>query len=83
MPQVNIPEPLFAEIERAVLAPASPEEFVLDAVREKLSWKGRKLEFFRLSDETRSAMVAKGLEEADILSDFEAFRNRLSEHDRA
>ena len=37
MPQVNIPDTLFSEIEKAVRLPISPEDFVVAAVREKLS----------------------------------------------
>jgi hypothetical protein len=80
--RVNIPDTLAAEIERLVPAPTSPEDFVLEAVREKLSWEDRRREFCRLSDETRAAMAAKRLTEADILRDFEDFRRRLSGQDR-
>jgi hypothetical protein len=80
--RVNIPDTLAREIERVVPAPRSPEDFVLEAVREKLSWEDRKREFCRLSDETRAAMVARGLTEADILRDFEDFRHGLSGRDR-
>jgi hypothetical protein len=82
MLQVNIPDTLLSEIEKVVSAPTSLEDFVVEAVREKLSWEGRRREFYRLSDETRAAMKAKGLTEADILNDFEAFRHRLTGRDR-
>jgi hypothetical protein len=75
MPSVNIPDALFSEIGKVVVGAVSPEDFVVAAVREKLSWEGRKREFFRLSDETRAAMQAKGLTEADILAGFEDFRH--------
>ncbi len=80
--RVNIPDTLAAEIERLVPAPSSPEDFVVEAVREKLSWEDRRREFGRLSDETRAAMVAKGLSEADILKDFEdsSHRSRRPAH---
>lgn len=55
---------------------------MLEAVREKLSWEDRRRHFCRLSDETRAAMVAKGLTEADMLKDFEDFRHGLSGRDR-
>ena len=74
MPQVQIPQSLFDQIESVVPATTSPQEFVVQAVREKLSWEGRKSEFYRLSDETRAAMETKGLTEADVLADFEASR---------
>ena len=79
MPQVNIPDALFSEIEKAVRLPISPEDFVVAAVREKLSWESRKEEFFRLSNETRAAMPAKGLSEKDILGEFASVRQELSE----
>jgi hypothetical protein len=74
MPQVQIPQSLFDQIESVVPATTSPQEFVVQAVRDKLSWEERKSEFYRLSDETRAAMEAKGLTEADVLADFEASR---------
>ena len=61
----------------------SPDDFVVQAVREKLSGESRKGEFYRLSDETRAAMAAKGLTEADLLADFEASRRTSSEPGRA
>ncbi len=79
MPQVNVPDALFSEIEKAVRLPTSPEDFVVEAIREKLSWESRKEEFFRLSDGTRAAMLAKGLSEGDVLSDFASVRQELSE----
>jgi hypothetical protein len=51
---------------------------VADAVREKLAWQERRTEFIQLSDETRRMMDAKGITEADILADFEAFREGLT-----
>jgi hypothetical protein len=75
MPQIYIPQSLFEQIERVVPGAASPEDFVVQAVQEKLSWEGRKSEFYRLSEETRAAMAAKGLTETDVLADFEASRN--------
>ncbi len=74
MPQIQIPQSLFEKIESVVPATTSPEEFVLQAVEEKLSWEERRTEFYRLSDATRAAMTAKGLTEADILTDFETSR---------
>ena len=43
---------------------------------------GAEGEFYRLSDETRAAMAAKGLSEAAILADFEAFRTPSNGSDR-
>ena len=82
MPNVHIPQSLFDQIERVVPAATSPEDFVVQAVQEKRSWEGRKGEFYRLSNETRAAMAAKGLSEAAILADFEAFRTASNGSDR-
>ena len=45
MPQIEIPQTLFEQIETVVPANGSPEEFVVQAVREKLSSEARKSEF--------------------------------------
>jgi hypothetical protein len=82
MPQIQIPQSLFDQIETVVPTTTSPEEFVVQAVREKLSWESRKQEFYRLSGETRAAMAAKGLSEADVLADFEATRQSSNGFDR-
>jgi len=82
MSNVHIPQSLFDEIERVVPAVTSLEDFVVQAVREKLSWEGRKGEFYRLTNATRAAMAAKGLSEAAILADFEAFRKASNGSDR-
>ncbi len=83
MPQVQIPQALFDQIETVVPGNGSPEDFVVQAVREKLSWERRKGEFYRLSDSTRAAMTAKGLSEPEMLADFEAKRTRPNGFDRA
>ena len=56
----------------------STAEFVADAVREKLAWQERRAEFFRLSDETRRQLDNQGIDEAEILRDFDAFRESLT-----
>ena len=56
----------------------STAEFVADAVREKLAWQERRSEFFRLSDETRRQLDKQGIGEAEILRDFDAFRESLT-----
>ena len=56
----------------------STAEFVADAVREKLAWQERRSEFFRLSDETRRQLDKQGIGEAEILSDFDTFRESLT-----
>jgi hypothetical protein len=74
MPQVNIPESLFREVEKVLPNAVSPDEFIATAVREKLTLEGQKSEFYRLSNQTRAAMTAKGLAESDILTEFESAR---------
>jgi len=74
MPQVNIPDSLFREVEKVLPNAVSPAEFIVTAVREKVSFEGRRSEFYKLSDQTRAAMTAKGLVESDILAEFEAAR---------
>jgi hypothetical protein len=74
MPQVNIPDSLFREVEKVLPIAVSPDEFIVTAVREKLSIEGQKSEFYRLSNQTRAAMTAKSLEAADILTEFESTR---------
>lgn len=75
MPQVNIPDALFHEVEKALPKAVSPDEFVVMAVREKLTFEDQKREFYRLSDGTRAAMVERGLAESDILGAFESTRH--------
>jgi len=45
MLQVTIPDDLLREIEQALPPSASAEEFVIDAVRQRLSWQEKKQEF--------------------------------------
>ncbi|MGD0517794.1 MAG: hypothetical protein ABSA26_09695 [Thermoguttaceae bacterium] len=78
MPQVYIPDPLFKEIEKALPETSSPNDFVLQAVREKLTFVEHKEEFRRLSELTRAAMLEKNLSETDILTDFDCFRKKLN-----
>jgi hypothetical protein len=68
MPQVNIPESLFREVEKVLPNAASLDEFIATAVREKLTFEGQKREFYRLSNQTRAALAANGL------TDFESAR---------
>jgi hypothetical protein len=79
MAQVHIPDSLLQEIERISPPLHSADEFVVQAVREKLSLEERKGEFYRLSDENRAAIDAQGVTETAVLEDFEAFRNQLNE----
>ena len=74
MPQVNIPDSLFREVEKVLPNAVSPDEFIVTAVREKLTFEGQKSEFYKLSSQTRAAMTAKGLTESNLLTDFESAR---------
>ena len=76
MVQIHIPEALWAEIEKTIPPSGSAEEFVVQAVREKLSFEDRKREFYHRSDQNRSAMSEKGISEAEVLSDFESARSK-------
>jgi hypothetical protein len=78
MLQVTIPDELLREIEQAMPPLASAEEFVIDAVRQKLSWEERRQQFYGLSDQTRRAMTDRGVSEAELLGDFESFRENAN-----
>ena len=78
MAQISIADDLLEKIDNARPESVSAEQFVADAVREKLAWQENKTEFFQLSDETRRMMDAKGITEAEILTDFEASREGLT-----
>ena len=79
MPEIHIPQTLFSEIEKAIPLAASADDFVLQAIREKLSFEDHKREFFRLTDQNREAMKEKGLSEEGILTDFDTFRRKLND----
>jgi hypothetical protein len=74
MAQISIADDLLGKVDTARSETVSAEEFVADAVRERLAWHDRKTEFFQLSDEIRRTMDAKEITEAEILVDFEASR---------
>jgi hypothetical protein len=75
MPQVTISDDLFRAVAESTSDTLTADQFVADAVREKLAWQARKREFFRLSDATRQTMMERGVTEEEILDDFETFRN--------
>jgi hypothetical protein len=79
MAVITLPDELLQKLEEALPESVSAEEFVADAVREKLAFQNRKAEFYRLSDETRRLMIQQGCSEAEILSDFDAFREGRGE----
>jgi hypothetical protein len=75
MPQVEIPLDLFQQIQAALpTSGGSPDQFVSQAVQEKLDKQGQREEFMRLSDITRHALAARGVTEEEILADFERQR---------
>jgi metal-responsive CopG/Arc/MetJ family transcriptional regulator len=79
MAAITLPDELLQKLEQVLPESISAEEFVADAVREKLAFHRRKTEFYRLSDETRRRMIEHGCSEAEIMSDFDAFRARQAE----
>lgn len=74
MPQVDIPQELFQQIQAALPMSTSPDQFVSQAVREKLAKQEQREEFMRLSDITKQAMATRGITEEDLLADFERQR---------
>lgn len=74
MPQVNIPDGLYEEIQKALCGEASPSDFIVQAVRDKLSFEGQKREFYQLTVSVRAGMIEQGLSEEDMLADFEMSR---------
>jgi Arc/MetJ family transcription regulator len=78
MAQITIADELLTQVRRALPEFASTDEFVEEAVREKLAVQQRRVEFFRLSEETRRRMEEKGISESEILNDFELFRQGLT-----
>ena len=60
MAVITLPDELLERLEQSLPESVSAEEFVANAVREKLAFQGRKAEFYRLSDETRRLMLEKG-----------------------
>jgi hypothetical protein len=71
MCHVEIPDVLIEQIKPAGLPGVAVEEFVRQAVRDKLSAEERRKEFHRLASETHQMMVEKGLTEVEVLADFE------------
>ena len=78
MPQVDIPDLVFQQIEQLRPESQSAADFVLHAIQDRLAWEDRKREFYRLSVETRRLLSKQGISEADVLADFESFRKTLS-----
>ena len=75
MPQINIPDTLFHEVEKSLSGAVSPADFVVAAVEEKLTAEACKKEFMTLSDQTRSTVTEQGLTELDVLTEFDTLRH--------
>ena len=74
MPVVDLPPDLIEKIEHRLSNTGSVDEFVRDAIEQKLDDVERRNEFHRLTAKIREAMLAKGLTEEEILADFEQHR---------
>jgi hypothetical protein len=74
MPHIDIPQDLFQQIQQALPASQTADQFVHQAVRDRIAWQKDREEFFRLSDITRQALAERGLSEEDILADFDRHR---------
>ena len=75
MPHVDIPEDLFQQIQQMLPASEDADQFIAQAVREKLENKKRREEFLRLAALNQQAMQEQGLTEEQVLADFESWRN--------
>ena len=61
MHHVPIPDTMLQEIQKVLPASVTPDEFILAAVREKLSVDERRNQFYVLSESARRAMAERGL----------------------
>jgi hypothetical protein len=76
MPHVDIPQDLFQQILQVLPPSGNTEQFIAQAVREKLASNEQREEFLRLSDITKQAMLERGLTEEELLEDFEERRRQ-------
>lgn len=74
MSTIHLPDTLIDQLSAAGVPTGSVDDFVQQAVREKLHDEERRKEFHRLTAKIREAMLAKGLTEDEILADFEKQR---------
>jgi hypothetical protein len=72
---IQLPDALVDQIAAAGVPRGAVDEFVAQAVREKLAADERRKEFFRLSDEIRAAMHEQGLTEEQLLAEFDTRRH--------
>jgi hypothetical protein len=80
MLHVELPDSLLQQIEAAGVTGSAVDDFVRQAVREKLAIaqltvEERRRRFFELSDEMRTAMHEQGLTEEELLAEFDARRH--------
>lgn len=80
MSHIQIPDALIHQIEAAGVTGSAVDEFVRQAVQEKLAiasltTEQRRRRFFELSDEMRAAMHQRGLTEEELLAEFDARRH--------
>ncbi len=78
MPHVDIPQDLFQQIQQVIPPSGNTEQFIAQAVREKLASNEQREEFLRLSDITKQAMLERGLTEEELLEDFEKRRRQAT-----
>lgn len=78
MAQISIADDPYRQIAEAMPASSSPQQFVIDAVREKLRVQGEREELYCLTDRTRQAMAEASASDEEIASDFNACRRRLN-----
>jgi hypothetical protein len=76
MPHVDIPQDLYQQILQVIPPSGNTEQFIAQAVREKLASNEQREEFLRLSDITKQAMLERGLTEEELLEDFEKYRRQ-------
>jgi hypothetical protein len=79
MPRINISDALFQQIQKMLPTTVSVDDYIAQALREKLSSEERKRRFLELSERNRAAMKEKGLTEESLLADFDQFRKKLKE----
>jgi hypothetical protein len=75
MLHVILPDTLIQQIEAAGVTGGAVDEFVQQAVREKLAADEPRRRFFRLSDEIRAAMSEQDLTEEQLLAEYDMLRH--------
>jgi hypothetical protein len=75
MPQIDIPQDLFQQVDQTRPRSVSTAEFVAQAVREKLDRDDRMTRLDELTGRIRRSMLEHGVTEEEVLTDFEAHRD--------